>query len=245
MERLGAAAARRIALAAQGFGPPPPPRVGHRHLVALNARLGAFQIDSVNVLTRAHLMPAFSRLGAYDPADFAAAAWGRRRAWFEYWGHEASLLPLPAWPLLRWRMRAAAEGRFKLGSLGQFGSARAGFVREVLAEFRDRGPLAAAEITGGGAARGAWWGWSDGKMAAEYLFATGALTVAHRRGAFERVYDLPARVLPRAVLETPEVEEHAAQRALLRIAAAAMGVMTERDLRAYWRLPPAAKHLVQ
>jgi uncharacterized protein YcaQ len=111
----------------------------------------------------------------------------------------------------------------------------------VLDEIRDRGALAAAELTDAGAARGKWWGWSDGKRAMEYLFATGQVTVSHRRGAFERVYDLPERVLPATVIEAPVPPAAEAQRALLRIAAAAMGVATEGDLLAYWRLKPDAR----
>lgn len=244
MQTLSAGAARRIALAAGGFGARRE-EVARRHLVGLNARLGAFQIDSVNVLARAHLMPAYSRLGPYALADFESAAWGgRKRAWVEYWGHEACLIPVGSVPLLRWRMRAAAEGRWKLGTLARFGEERAGFIAEVVAQIRDRGAMAASEIAGGGSASGAWWGWSDGKCAMEHLFAAGVVTVARRRGAFERVYDLVERVWPAEVLAA-DVPEREGQLGLLRIAAAAMGVMTERDLRAYWRLPPAAKALVE
>ncbi len=233
------AAARRIALAAQGFGAPRPDVVSRRHLTALAQRLGMFQIDSVNVLARAHTMPAFSRLGPYDHAHFEQAAWGRKRAWFEYWGHEASLIPLSAWPNLRWRMGALRTG--SAGETAKFAAERPDYIAAVLAEIQDRGALAAADLSEAGAARGKWWGWSDGKKAMEYLFMTGQVTVAHRRGAFERVYDLPERVLPADILNAPEVSEAEAQRALIRIAAAAMGIATEGDLRAYWRLKPAAK----
>ncbi|MBN8889459.1 MAG: YcaQ family DNA glycosylase [Rhodospirillales bacterium] len=240
-ERLPAAAARRLALAAQGYGAARPAAVRRQHLVGLAQRLGMFQIDSVNVLARAHLMPAFSRLGPYDLALFEQAAWGRRRAWFEYWGHEASLLPVACWPLLRWRMEAAASGAANGGETARFGAENPGFIAECLAELRDRGALAAAELTRAGSARGKWWGWSDGKRAMEYLFWTGQVTVSHRRGAFERVYDLPERVLPPDIVAAPAVAAEAAQRGLLRIAAAAMGVATERDLLAYWRLKPPAR----
>ena len=240
-DQLSAPQARRIALAAQGFGMPRPAAPGRRHITGLAERLGMFQIDSVNVLARAHTMPAFSRLGPYDAAAFDQSAWGRKRAWFEYWGHEACLIPLACWPLLRWRMEGAARAKFATGTEAQFAAERPGYIAAVLAEIRDRGALAAAELTDAGKAQGKWWGWSDGKRAMEYLFATGQVTVSHRRGAFERVYDLPERVLPAAILAAPVPDAAEAQRALLRIAAAAMGVATEGDLRAYWRLKPEAK----
>jgi uncharacterized protein YcaQ len=245
MEHLSAAEARRIALAAQGFGQRRPAAPGRRHLAAMAERLGMFQIDSVNVLTRAHTMPAFSRLGAYDMAAFEAAAWGQRRAWFEYWGHEASLIPLAAWPLLQWRMREASSGKWVYGELARFVAERTDYVDRVRAEIRDRGALAAADLDEPGAARGKWWGWSDGKRAMEYLFWAGEVTVSTRRGAFERVYDFPERVLPGEILALPVPDAAEAQRGLLRIAAAAMGVATEGDLRAYWRLKPTARPLVQ
>lgn len=245
MTDLSAADASRIAIAAAGLAERRPARPTRRHLAATCARLGMFQIDSVNVLARAHLMPGFSRLGAYDLAAFDDLAWGRRRAWFEYWGHEACLMPLETWPLVQWRMTDQDRPKFVGGEAARFAAARAPFVADVLAEIRDRGPLAASEITNGGGATGKWWGWSDGKMAVEYLFALGAVTVARRRGAFERVYDLPERVIPAATRALPVPDKHEAQRGLLRIAAAAMGVATDIDLRAYWRLKPDVKPRVQ
>ncbi len=237
VERMSAAVARRMVLTAGGFGGA---RAGGRAagLRGMVARLGAVQIDSVTVLARAHLMPAFSRLGAYEVGDFEALAWGKRRAWFEYWGHEACFMPLAMWPLLRWRMRQ--PGKWVGSQAARFGTERADFVARVRDELRDRGPLAAADLSEAGRAKGAWWGWSDGKMAMEHLFWTGEVTVSHRRGAFERVYDFAERVLPEAVHGAAEVSEGEAVKGLLRVAAAAMGVMTEGDLRAYWRLRPGA-----
>lgn len=240
-EQLSAAAARRIGLAAQGYGAARPTTVQRRHIATLAERLGMYQIDSVNVLTRAHTMPAFSRLGAYDAAHFEQLAWGgrRHRAWFEYWGHAACLVPMACWPLLRWRMDAFRA--HQPGSMANFVAERGPFIAGVLAELRERGPLAAADLSGAGAPSGKWWGWSDGKFAMEYLLMTGDVTVAHRRGAFERVYDRSERVIDTAAFNAPPPAPAEAQRALLRIAAAAMGVATEGDLRGYWRLKPDAK----
>ena len=240
-ERLSAAAARRIGLAAQGYGAARPAVVQRRHIAGLAERLGMYQIDSVNVLARAHTMPAFSRLGPYDAAQFDALAWGgrRHRAWFEHWGHAACLVPMASWPLLRWRMDGYRARQ--PGDMARFVAERGKFIADVLAELRSRGKLAAAELSGAGAATGKWWGWSDGKFAMEYLLMTGDVTVAHRRGAFERVYDLSERVVPAAVFNAPLPSPADAQRALLRIAAGAMGVATEGDLRGYWRLKPDAK----
>ena len=238
--KLSAAAARRIALAAQGFAadrPDGPVNAGHvRRTID---RLGLLQIDSVNVLARAHYLPLFSRLGNYESDHLDRLAWGRKsqRGLFEFWAHEASLLPLDSQPLLRWRMQRAAEntGDGK-GKLHQFRREKAAYIDEVLREIADRGPIAASELSNGGAGRGAWWGWSDGKLAVEWLFFAGQVTTATRRGTFERVYDLTERVLPERVraLPTPSAEE--AQRELLRLSARALGVATEFDLRDYYRL---------
>ncbi|MBX9944018.1 MAG: winged helix DNA-binding domain-containing protein [Reyranella sp.] len=240
--RLSAAAARRMALAAQGFGSPRPAgdaNLGHvRRLVD---RLGLLQIDSVNVLARAHYLPLFSRLGTYDSGDLDRLAWGRKsqRGLFEFWAHEASLLPVASHPLWRWRMaRAAAAhaGDIK-GKLHVFRRDKAAFIDEVRRQLADRGPLAASDLEAGTAKTGPWWGWSDAKYAMEWLFFAGEVTTATRRGAFERVYDLTERVLPANVLALPTPEPAEAQRQLLRIASRALGIATARDLRDYFRLP--------
>lgn len=159
-EFLSAAAVRRIALAAQGFGTARPegaPNAGH--VKRAIDRLGLLQIDSVNVLTRAHYLPLFSRLGNYDSGHLDRLAWGRKsqRGLFEFWAHEASLLPLAAHPLFRWRMQRAAEnaGDGK-GKLHLFRREKAAYIDEVLREIADRGPLAASELSNGGERRGAW-----------------------------------------------------------------------------------------
>ncbi|MFO1158384.1 MAG: winged helix-turn-helix domain-containing protein [Reyranellaceae bacterium] len=238
--KLSAASARRIALAAQGFAaarPDGPANAGH--VKRTIDRLGLLQIDSVNVLVRAHYLPLFSRLGNYDSEHLDRLAWGRRsqRGLFEFWAHEASLLPLDSQPLLRWRMQRAAEnaGDGK-GKLHTFRRERAAYIDEVLREIADRGPLAASELSNGGPGRGAWWGWSDGKLAVEWLFFAGLLTTATRRGTFERVYDLTERVLPDRVRALPTPPDEVAQRELLMRSARALGVATEFDLRDYFRL---------
>lgn len=239
---LGASEARRIALAAQGYADRRPAgTTDRRHLARVLGRVGLLQIDSVNVLVRSHYLPLFSRLGAYPQDLLDRAAWGprRHRTLFEYWGHEASLLPVGMQPLLRWRMAAAERGEGIYGRLARFGRERAGYVASVLREVERRGPVGAGEIDETGRGTSAWWGWSDAKHALEWLFAAGLVAVAGRRG-FERLYDLPERSLPEAVLAAPTPEKADAQRALVLTAARAMGVATERDLRDYFRLDPAS-----
>src|SRR5262245_60645592 len=237
---LSAERARRIALAAQGFGMSRPDgAINVGHVKRIVDRLGLLQIDSVNVLTRAHYLPLFSRLGNYASGHLDRIAWGRRsqRGLFEFWAHEASLLPFGAHPLFRWRMQRAREnaGDGK-GKQHRFHKEKAKYIDAVLREIADRGPLAASELSNGGERRGAWWGWNDGKRAVEWLFFAGLVTTATRRGTFERVYDLTERVLPAAVLGLPTPSAEEAQRELLRRSAEALGVATEFDLRDYFRL---------
>jgi uncharacterized protein YcaQ len=229
--------ARRIALAAQGFGASRPEgEVGRRQLLKTIERLGVVQIDSVNVVSRTHYLPAFSRLGAYPRALLEEVAWGRRPSLFEYWAHEASLLPLAAQPLLRWRMADAHDGIGVWRGVARFLRERRPLIDQALREIAARGPLAASELDLGHKGNGGWWGWSEAKRALEALFWTGELTAAGRRGNFERVYGLPEKVLPAKILNTPTPPREAAQRALLRIAARALGVATEPDLRDYFRM---------
>ena len=238
---LSLAEARRIALAAQGFGGARQATEAARpDLRRMINRLGVVQIDSVNVLARAHTLPAFSRLGRYRTQDLDALAYdGRKRILFEYWGHEASLLPLAMQPLFRWRMQRAAQGQGIYSDLATFGRERSALIDEVRREIADRGPLAAQELAHQHKGDGGWWGWSDGKRALEWLFWAGIVTTATRRATFERVYDLTERALPSSVIELPTPSEADAQRELVRIAARALGVATERCLRDYFRLGPA------
>jgi uncharacterized protein len=245
VERLSLAQARRIALAAQGFDRRRPPGgVDRRHLRRLIGTLGLLQIDSVNVLARAHYLPAFARLGPYPRGALDRMAWADHEL-FEYWAHVASLLPAELWPYCKWRM-AANRGTGGWGQAERLIERRPGYVEAVLAEVRERGPLSARELSDPGGRAGQWWGWADGKVALETLFAWGELTVADRVN-FERRYDLPERVLPAAVLAAPPVAEDEARRELLRISARALGVATAADLCDYFRLrvPRSAAHIAE
>lgn len=233
---LSAKEARRIALAAQGFGRPRPASPGKRHLLSTIETLGVVQIDSVNVVSRSHYLPFFSRLGSYDRTLLEALAWGRQPALAEYWAHEASLTPLSTHPLLRWRMEDALNGVGVWKNVSAFLRGHADFIDQALAAVAERGPMAASDLNLGAKGEGGWWGWSEGKRAMECLFWTGRLTTATRRASFERVYDLPENVLPPAIVDTPTPCRSEACRELLKIAARAMGVATERDLRDYFRL---------
>jgi uncharacterized protein YcaQ len=237
-ESLTALQARRIALLAQGFGDRRPSAPGKSHLKRVFDRVGLIQIDSVNVLSRSHYLPPFARLGGYAHADMDALAWGRKKRLFEYWGHEASLIPVEHQPLFRWRMSRAEAGVGTYSGLARFGREKRAYIEQVLDEVRRRGPLSAGELEQAGKGAGGWWGWSDGKRAVEWLFWAGLVTTATRRG-FERLYDLPERVLPEAVIDTPTPTVEEAQRGLIEIAARAMGVATETDLRDYFRMEPA------
>ena len=233
--------ARRLALVAQGFdGRLPSASVQPSRLNRLIERLGVLQIDSVNALVRSHYLPLFSRLGHYDRDLLDQAAWsqGRRRTLFEYWGHEASLLPVAMYPLMRWRMVRAARGEGIYQQLARFGRERQDVIRRVLQAVREQGAIGAGSLSTRQEKAGPWWDWSAEKHALEWLFAAGEVTVAGRRG-FERLYDLPERVLPASVLQQPLPDEAQAQRALLVHAADALGIATEKDLRDYFRLDPA------
>ncbi|WP_204456842.1 winged helix-turn-helix domain-containing protein [Actinokineospora baliensis] len=239
-------AARRTALAAQGFADTRPTGVPtRRHLQRALDRVQLLQLDSVNVAVRAHYMPLFSRLGPYPTSLVDDAAWSptarRPRLLVEFWAHEASLIPVEDWPLLRWRMDQY-ETRYAR-HVSRIAAQSPGLVDDVLATVKDLGPVAAGtlETALGGAvprAKGGWWNRSDVKHICEYLFATGQLTTATRVG-FQRLYDLPERVLPAAVMAAPRIPDDEAARQLTLRAAVAHGVGTEKDLRDYYRLDPA------
>ena len=239
IERISLPAARRIALAAQGFGSKRPPQPGKAHIRGVLNRVHLYQIDSVNVLIRAHYLPSFSRLGSYDRTDFDRVAWGtkRERRFFEYWAHEASLLPFDLHPLLRWRMAQADRGDAGWSRMRPYATERRAEAMAVLDRIRVDGPSAASDFEGG-KGQGGWWEWSDAKRALEWLFWAGHITTSSRRGSFERVYDLPERVIPADVLAQPTPADADAHRALIEHAAAAHGIATTGDLRDYFRQSP-------
>ncbi|MGV0749996.1 winged helix-turn-helix domain-containing protein [Mycolicibacter heraklionensis] len=238
---LTALQARRIAVAAQGFtDPKPSAAVTRAHLKRLISRIQVLQLDSVSVAVRAHYAPVFSRLGPYDRTVLDRAAWSHSarspRLLVEYWAHEAALMAVEDWPLLRWRMRQYSHGRWGnvapnprladdiAAAVAELGPATAGQIESYLAAGPKRG-------------KGTWWNRSDTKWVAEALFASGVLTTATRVG-FARHYDLVENVLPPQMLAV-EVDDDEAIRELVRRAAGALGVATEADLRDYFRLPAA------
>jgi len=240
MDRISRREAARIALAAQGLNRPR--RAGRKtrlHLQQVVDRIGLIQMDSVNVLTRAHYMPLFSRLGGYDPALLDSAAWEpKRRSLFEYWAHEASLLPMSLQPYMRWRMARAERLDGIYSGIARIVREKPDFVESVYREVEQRGPVAASDLDRSTHKGSSWWGWTETKIALEYLFWAGRIATATRRG-FERFYDLTGRVIPEIVQALPTPDEADAQRHLIGIAARALGVATEPDLRDYFRLDPA------
>lgn len=220
--------ARRLALAAQGFGRARPVKPTLDGVRKIANRVLALQLDSVNVLVRSHYLPIYSRLGPYPVASLDRLAY-RRHELFECWSHAACLLPVELFPLMRHRMIIMQTGRtYALGAPvdGQ------DHVRAVYDEIAERGPLAVGDLTDGGGRTGKWWGWSKGKQALEALLECGQLAVAGRRG-FTRVYDLVERVIPREFVDPPAPPADEAQKELLYRSAAAVGIATGRGLRDY------------
>lgn len=242
-EMISASEARRVALVAQGFGPARPRQTRRSHLRQVIDRLHLLQIDSVNVVTRAHYFPAFSRIGEYDRAWLEEDAWGPapKRRLFEYWAHEASILPLDLQPLLRWRMARAQRGEIGYKASRHFASERRAEADAILARIGSEGPLTAADFKNG-SSRSGWWDWRAAKHALEYLFWAGRISTAARLNTFARVYDLTERVIPPAVLELPTPDPPVAQQALIERSARALGIATSAELRDYFRLAPAEAH---
>jgi uncharacterized protein YcaQ len=233
---LSVSQARRIALAAQGLAAPKPKKpVGAAAFHKLARRLGAIQIDSVNVFVRTHYMPTFARLGPYAPALLEKAAWGRRPSLFEYWGHAASFMPLEWQPLFRWRMEQGRDNDRRKTGFSEFAKQRRPYIDQVLAEITRRGPVTGGDFAPQGPRKSGWWEWTDGKIALEWLFRAGLITTKTRRG-FERVYDLTERVIPPAIMAQPTPSAAQAKRELVLISARAMGIATIADLADYFRL---------
>jgi uncharacterized protein YcaQ len=242
---LSRAQARRIAVAAQGFAEPKPRgAVTRAHLRRLISRIQVLQLDSVSVAVRAHYAPVFSRLGPYDRDILDRAAWSHTarlpRLLVEYWAHEAALMAVDDWPLLRWRMREYTHGRWGTHIVKK----NPRLADDIVAAVQELGPSTAGQIEAHLGAeqrgrKGPWWDRSDTKWVTEALFAAGVLTTATRVG-FARHYDLTENVLPPDVVAR-EVDDEEAVRELALRAASALGVGTEADIRDYFRL--AAKQV--
>jgi uncharacterized protein YcaQ len=239
--------ARRIAIAAQGFlDPRPEPFAATmRHVQRVLDRVGVVQIDSVNVLARSQYLPFFSRLGPYDTALLDRARDRAPRRLVEYWAHEASLVPPSTWPLLDFRMRAAAEKAW--GGMRRILEERPDYVDLVRAEVEARGPMTAREVEVALAhdqprRTDHWgWNWSEVKQALEYLFWAGQISSVGRTTAFERRYAALATTAPpplrEAWTERPGAEADPERfLELVRIAARAHGVGTELCLADYFRI---------
>ncbi|WP_110207945.1 winged helix-turn-helix domain-containing protein [Nocardioides daejeonensis] len=239
--QLSTAQARRIALAAQGFNDPPHATPTLRTFDRTLARTGVLQVDSVNVLARAHLMPLYSRMGPYDTALLDRAntqTAARPRRVVEYWAHVQAFMPVELWPLMRHRME---HYRAQQGKWWSVAEARAGWEQEVLAAVAERGPVTArqldADFGAGERSKEHWgWNWSESRKMLDHLFASGQVAVAGRNSAFEVRYDLPERVLPAEVLAAPVPSPHDAAVALVRRAAIAHGVATGACLSDYYRM---------
>jgi len=238
---LTAAQARRVAIAAQGFHQPKPGLLTRGHLKRLISRIQVLQLDSVSVAVRAHYAPVFSRLGPYDREVLDRAAWAHSdrapRLLVEYWAHEAALMAVDDWPLLRWRMAEYEHGRWGTEIVRK----NARLAEDIVAAVAELGPSTAGQIEAHLEAeprgrKGPWWDRSDTKWVAEALWSSGVLTTATRVG-FARHYDLTERVLPPEVLARRVSDEEAVRELILR-AAGALGVGTEPDLRDYFRLSP-------
>lgn len=232
-ESLSQAQARRVALAAQGFldrrHETPTMRTFQRTLT----RTGVLQVDSVNVLQRAHYMPLYSRMGAYDVGLLQRAAERRPRRLVEYWAHVQAFMPVELWPHLQHRMDdyRAKRGKWAAQVTDEVAA-------RLLAEVTARGPSTARDLDEGTErSREHWgWNWSEARKGLDYLYMTGALAIARRNAQFEVVYDLPERVLPAAVLAASTPTRAEAARELVRRAAVSHGVATARCLRDYYRM---------
>jgi uncharacterized protein YcaQ len=227
--------ARRVALAAQGFLDPPHRAPTMRTFQRTLQRTGVLQVDSVNVLQRAHYMPLYSRMGPYDPDLLRRAAECAPRRVVEYWAHVQAFMPVDLWPVMRHRMERYRAKRGKWGFVEASGRLDA----SLLAEVQERGASTARDLDDGlPRAKDNWgWNWSETRKALDYLFVVGELAIAGRNGQFEVLYDLPERVLPPEILALPTPPLPDAARELVRRAARSHGVATTQDLRDYYRMP--------
>lgn len=231
--------ARRLALHAQGLLGAPDRRSGVRGVLR---DLGAVQLDTISVLARSHELVPYARLGAVGRDTVDGTYWTHEphgATSFEYWAHAACILPVEEWPTFAYRRRAYRDRRN--GAWGMAHTQEA--ARTVLDRLRDEGPLTSTEL-GGARKTAEWWDWSEGKIAVEALLAVGEVVCVERR-SWKRVYDLPERALPKAVLDAPEPTEEESHVRLLRMAGRRLGVGTIGDLADYYRLKiPQARPLM-
>jgi len=241
MMSLSRAQARRIALSAQGFRDPRHTTPTMRTFSRTLERTGVLQVDSVNVLQRAHYMPLFSRMGPYDTALLTRASTGRKRKLVEYWAHVQAFMPVELWPVMQHRMASYREKRGKWFPLDAQPVGEP-VEKAVLEEVRRRGPSTARDLDDGAPrSKDNWgWNWSAARQALDFLYMAGDLAIADRNQQFEVVYDVPERVLPAHVLAMPTPSVADAHRELVRRAAASHGVATLPCLRDYYRMPVAA-----
>nr|WP_218865999.1 crosslink repair DNA glycosylase YcaQ family protein [Nocardioides kongjuensis] len=231
---MSLAQARRIALAAQGFLDPAHSAPTLRTFDRTLARTGVLQVDSVNVLQRAHFMPLYSRMGPYDVQLLQRAASGRNRRVVEYWAHVQAFMPVELWPAMRHRMDDYRARRGKWFTVEEGDQLEAA----LLAEITDRGASTARELDDGlPRTKDHWgWNWSRTRRMLDYLYMTGELAIAGRNSQFEIRYDLPERVLPAAVLDAPAMTAAEAHVELVRRAARSHGVASANCLADYYRI---------
>jgi uncharacterized protein YcaQ len=232
VRRISARQARRIALAAQGFAEPRPSgRIDIRHLRRVIDRVAILQLDSVNVLERAHYLPVFARLGPYPRTLLDEATHGRREL-FEYLFHEASYSTGDILPLLRPRMEAIQSW----GRVREVMDDHPGYIDKIYEEVAERGPLTGADLDDPGRRTGPWWGMGKGSTALDWLYVKGKLAISHRPASFAKVYDLAERVYPAAALDGPAIDREKSVRERTLIAARALGIGTMKDLADYFRM---------
>lgn len=237
MSSLSAVEARRLALAAQGFGPRLRRAVTETDLTSAIARLGVLQIDPVNVFERSHYLPLFSRLGTYDTAtlDHVLLDPHAPASHVEYWAHEAAFIPVESWPLWQWKM---LEARERHAQPGAWLAEHRKLADDLLARLHSDGPATFSQLEGKrDQRRGSWWDWSDVKTALEYLFEDGVITAIGRTN-FQRIYAPVEDVIPPHLREVP-VPKLDARRALVLDAVTALGVGTLRDIADYFRFKSA------
>ena len=249
LDELTIVEARSLALAAQGFDKPrSKSKSSTADAVEVIKKLGVIQIDSVNVLVRSQELPLFARLGDHDRNAINKAT--AQSKIFEYWGHEAAILPVEIQPLFRWKMNAARTGKIKHWGLTSFYADNKAFVKRILKHVETNGPVTARELSTRTTKKSSWWDWDEAKTALEYLFLTGQLMSCGRGSDFARIYDITERVLPSKILDTPTPTENEARKQLLVRAAKAQGVATLTDLADYYRqktavIKPLVNELVE